>query len=170
VQVATENLLMDAERGILAVLVVSAYDAFVRLFDVPRHAAAEAGIRQIARQFWDNVATGHRPAPDFTRDAETIAGMFPRQEPGKAIDLSGDNRLLEILPRREDLKDAIDGFRKELDGIDAEVKFKLGDAETAELPGWRLTWKEEFRKAYTVEASSRRVLRVKEMKDKEQAA
>jgi predicted phage-related endonuclease len=169
-QVCTENLLLDAATGYLVVLAVSAYDAELHLFEVPRHAAVEARIKDLATEFWDNIAHGRRPAPDYSRDGETIAAMFPRQEPGKTIDLSTDNRLARILPQREELKDTIDGARKELEALDAEVKFKLGDAEAAELPGWRLTWKEEYRKAYTVEESTRRVLRVKQIEQKEQAA
>ena len=169
-QVATENMLLDAERGILAVLVVSAYDAFVTLFDVPRHAAAEAKIVARAREFWDNIATGRRPPADYSRDAETITAMFPHAEPDRVVDLSGDNRLKEILPRREELKDGIDGFKKELEGLDAEVKFKLGDAAVAELPGWRMTWKDEPRKGYTVQPSVSRPLRVKQLKNDEEEA
>jgi putative phage-type endonuclease len=169
-QVVCENMLAGADRGILAVLVVSAYDAELKLFDVPRHEAAERAIRQLALEFWDRVASGRRPDPDYNKDADVIAALFPRQEPGTVLDLSGDNRLAEILPRREDLKDTIDGARKELDALDAEVKHKLGDAEAATLPGWRLSWKSEHRNEYTVAASDRRVLRVKQIEDKEQAA
>jgi len=165
-QVTAENMLVDAAAGVLCVLVVSNFDAELKLFDVPRHPAAEARIVAIAAEFWDDVAKGRRPAPDFTRDADLIAEMFPRPDPAKTIDLTDDNRLLEILPLRETLKDTIDGARKELDGLDAEVKFKIGDAEVAELPGWRLTWRLEERKAYTVEASDRRVLRVKQIEEK----
>jgi len=162
-QVACENMLLDAAAGVLCVLVVGTYEDELKLFDIPRHARTEAAIIQIAASFWDDVAAGRRPQPDFTRDADLIAEMFPRPDPAKTIDLSTDNRILEILPLRETLKDTIDGARKELEGLDAEVKFKLGDAEVAELPGWRLTWKLEERKAYTVEASERRVLRVKQI-------
>jgi predicted phage-related endonuclease len=165
-QVTAENMLVDAAAGVLAVLVVSAYDAELKLFDVPRHPQAEKKIVEIAAEFWDDVANGRRPQPDFTRDADLVAEMFPKPDPGKTIDLTGDNRLLEILPLRETLKDTIDGAKKELDGLDAEVKYKLADAEVAELPGWRLTWRHEHRKSYVVEASDRRVLRVKQIEEK----
>ena len=35
-----------------------------------------------------------------------IAGMFPRAEAGMVLDLSEDNRIAEILPRRENLNRA----------------------------------------------------------------
>jgi predicted phage-related endonuclease len=120
----------------------------------------------IAAEFWDDVANGRRPSPDFTRDVDLIAEMFPRPDPAKTIDLTGDNRLAGILKDREDLKDVIDAARKAMEGIDAEIKYKLGDAWFGELPGWRLTWKLEQRKEYTVEASEKRVLRVKQIEEK----
>lgn len=169
-QVATENMLLDAARGLLCVLVMTAYDAELVLFDMPRHVEAETKIHDLALQFWDNIRQGRRPAPDYDRDAETIAALFPSAESGSVLDLSTDNRLAQILPRRENLKDAIDGAKKELDGLDAEIKYKLGDAEVAELPGWKISLKREERREYTVPASSRRVLRVKQIKDKEMAA
>lgn len=166
VQVACENMLLDAARGLLAVLVMSEFDARMETFDVPRHADAEEGIREVARRFWRNIAAGRQPTPDYSRDGETIAALFPKQDPGKVIDLSGDNRLLEILPRREDIKDAIDGYKKEMDGLDAEIKHKLGDAEIGELPGWRISWKEEHKREYTVAESWRRVLRVSDRRER----
>ena len=169
-QTLAEGFLLDADRSLLAALVIDTYSADVFVHEVPRHAAAEQKIREIAAEFWQNIAAGRRPVPDYGKDADTIAAMFPRQEPGKVLDLTGDNRLIEILPQREFLKDRIDGDRKQLEALDAEVKYKLGDAETAELPGWRLTFREEHRKEYTVAASSRRVLRVKQIEQKDRAA
>jgi predicted phage-related endonuclease len=164
-QVTAENYLTGADHGILAALVLSAWDADLQLFYVPRHPAAEAKIRDLAKKFWADVDSGNRPLPDFTRDAELIKSMFPSST-GEVLDLGDDNRLAEILPRREELKDYIDGYRKELEGLDAEVRYKLGNAEVAELPGWRITLKEETRKAYQVAESVRRVLRVKQLEDR----
>ena len=105
IQTTCENMLLGAARGILCVLVLTAYDAELHLFDVPRHAEAELRIREIAREFWDNIAAGRRPAADYARDAETIAAMFP---PDKAVpvplDLTGDNRLPTLLEQREKAK------------------------------------------------------------------
>lgn len=162
-QTLAEGFLMDASRSILAALVFDAYTCELVVRDVPRHAAAEARICAIAQNFWQNIAAGRRPAPDYSRDAETIAAMFPKQEPGKVLDLGDDNRLPWLLSARVDFKAALDKAATNIEAIDTEIKAKLGEAEAAELPGWRLTWKAEERKAYTVAASSRRVLRVKQL-------
>jgi putative phage-type endonuclease len=169
-QVTAENMLLDAKRGILAVLVISSYDAEIHLFDIPRHAAAEQRIREIAAEFWGNMRAGRRPAPDYGRDAETIAAMFPRAEPGKVLDLTGDNRLDGLLFERSVQKILLGTTAQKIETIDAEIKDKMGDAETGELPGWRITWKNETRRAYSVPEKTNRVLRVKQIDEREQAA
>jgi predicted phage-related endonuclease len=160
-QVACENMLMDAERGILAVLVVSNFDAELHTFDVPRHEAAERNIIEVAREFWENMEAGRFPPPDYRRDADVLAAMNPAAEPGTTVDLSNDNRLAEILPIRA--KGEVKGALEELEALDAEIKEKIGSAETATLPGWRVTYKNQHRKAYTVAESTRRVLNINEV-------
>jgi predicted phage-related endonuclease len=160
-QVLTEGLLLSANLNLIAALVIDTYSCDLVIRDVPRHAAAEARIRDIAATFWGNIAAGVRPAPDYTRDVETIEAIH-HAEAGKTIDLTGDNRLAELLPERANVKAAAAGCMQRLLEIDAEIKDKLGDAEIATLPGWRLTWKEEQRKGYTVAPSTRRPLKVTE--------
>ncbi|MEJ6847499.1 YqaJ viral recombinase family protein [Sinorhizobium fredii] len=161
-QVATENMLLDANHGYLAVLAVSTYEASLHLFDVPRHEAAEKKIAAVARDFWDNIAAGRLPKPDYRLDAGTIEQMHPNAVKGEVIDLSGDNRLAEILPYRETLKKRIKADGEELEALNAEVRDKLGDAEEAEFPGWRITCRNQTRKSYAVPEWSGRKLSISE--------
>lgn len=157
-QTACENMLLDADRGILACLVVSSYTADLHCFDVPRHAAAEQQIRTIGQEFNQNLLDGRYPAPDYKRDAETIKAMYPNAEPGTVLDLATDNRLGELLPKRAELKARIKADTEAAEEIDTEIRAKLGDAETALLPGWKVTLKDMIRKSYTVaESRSRRL-------------
>lgn len=162
-QVACENMLMDAARGILVVLVVSNFDAELHTFDIPRHDGAERNIIEAAREFWANMEAGKFPPPDYRRDADVLAAMNPAAEPGTTVDLSNDNRLAEILPIRAKLKADVKISLEELEAIDAEIKEKIGSAETATFPGWRVTYKNQRRKAYTVAESTRRVLNINEV-------
>lgn len=159
-QVATENMLIGADSGRLAVLVVGNYDAELVMFEIPRHAQAEARILEISREFWINMEAGLVPAADFRRDSETIAALYPEAVKGSAIDLSSDNRLAEILPQREQLKELVKVTADQIAALDAEIKSKVGDAEFATLPGWKISLKDTFRKAYTVAESRSRALRV----------
>jgi predicted phage-related endonuclease len=167
-QTLTEGMLLDAHRSLVAALVIDTYTAELYLHPVPRHEAAEARVKEIATAFWSRVAAGTPPPADYQRDAETIAALHPRSEPETVVDLTGDNHIRELLHDRAILKDGISGSEKMVEAIDTEIKAKIGDAERATLPGWKLSWKTEDRAAYTVKASTRRVLRVTEIE--EQAA
>ncbi|MDX0230322.1 hypothetical protein GOC14_07140 [Sinorhizobium meliloti] len=165
-QVATENMLIDAAHGILAVLVVGDYSAEIEIFDIPRHEAAEAKIREFSLEFWANLESGKFPPPDFKRDHATIAAMNATGEPDSVIDLSGDNLLGEVLERREALKAEIDQASEELDALTTEIRHKMGAFERGDFPGWKITLKEQVRKSYVVPEWSGRVLRVRREKEK----
>ena len=169
-QTLQEGALTGADRSLLAALIVDTYRAELKLYDVPRHAAAEQRLRDIAAAFWARIARGERPPADVTRDAETVAAMFKISVPEPVLDLSGDNRLAELMPKRAFLKAGIVLHEKLLAEIDTEIKEKLGPAETALLPGWKILWKTQHREAYMVPASTRRPLLVNAVEQKEEAA
>jgi len=164
-QVAAENMLLNADHGILAVLAVGNYSADLHVFDIPRHAAAESRICEIADEFWKDMAAGKMPAPNYRRDTDTINALYPDARP-EAIDLSQDNMLGEVLERREALKAQIGENIEEVDALNAEIRHKMGEFEQANFPGWKITCKETVRKAYEVPASSSRVLRISREKEK----
>ena len=76
----------------------------------------------------------------------------------------------ELLAVRAGFKGSLAKFEKEVEAIDTEIKDKLGPAETALLPGWKISWKTQAREAYTVPAGTRRPLLVSAVEAKEQAA
>lgn len=166
IQTAAEGYLTGAARSLLAVLVVSTYGAELELFDIPRHPAAEEKCRQLAVEFWKNMEAGLMPAADYRRDGDVIAALHPAHVPAKLLDLSSDNRLHEILPRRAELKAAIKSASEEVEAIDAELRDKLGDAEAGELPGWKLSLKLQHKKEFVSPAWSGRVLRVTDRREK----
>jgi len=163
-QTLTEGLLLDMPSYIAA-LVIDTYSAELELFSIERHAAAEQRVKSIASEFWRRVATGNPPAADYARDAETVAALYPESVPEPVLDLSGDNRMAELLPARAMLKNEADGIMQQLLEIDTEIKAKLGDHEVATLPGWRLSWKTHHRKEFVTPASTYRALRVAELQE-----
>lgn len=165
-QTLTEGMLLDAAQSLVAALVIDTYTADLYLHDVPRHEAAEARVRAIAKDFWANVAAGLVPAVDSTLDAEVVAALYPQSVPEPVLDLTGDNLMPDLLRQRSIAKTVIDVETQRLGEIDTEIKAKLGEAERATLPGYRISWKTQTRKEYTVPAATFRVLRVTE----EQAA
>lgn len=52
-------------------------------------------IREKVAQFWKRVDTGNAPAPNFSKDADTLARLY-RDNDGSTIDLSDNPRLAEL--------------------------------------------------------------------------
>lgn len=169
-QTVCENLLTNANEGILAVLVVSAYAAELHEFPVPRHKGAEKRICDLARQFWKNMADGIVPRPKYDMDADVIGRLYePRDDVPVPLDLNLDNRIRAVLEEREQAKETIKGLESTVKALDAEIVHKLDGATLATLDGWKISNKVQHRKAYTVEAKDFPVLRVFHL-DKEEAA
>lgn len=160
-QNATEMMLeKDAVFGIVAALVVDPWKLDCHLYPIPRHPGVETKIADAVKKFWDDVAAGREPAPDYGRDAELFAALYPETTPLKTIDLTGNNMLPVILPERADLKAQAAKLEQRIKEIDTEVKFAMGDAEIATLPGFSITLKEQHRKSYTVKETSFRQLNI----------
>jgi predicted phage-related endonuclease len=169
-QTLTECMLSDAAFGVVAVLLVDPHAMEVAILEVPRHADSELKILVAVRNFWQQVASGVEPDPNFSRDAEVIKALMPRETPGKKIDFTGNNQLIEMLEQRADLKARISQFEEACEAIETEIKFRMGDAEIGNgLPDWRLTYKVEHRNAYTVPAKDPRVLRIKDKRPQVEA-
>lgn len=160
-QNATEMMLEhEAEFGAVAGLVIDPWKVECPITEIPRHEGVEARIRDAVRKFWDDVAAGREPSPDYAKDAELIARMYPEAKPLKTVDLTGNNMLPTILPERARLKADASRIEARIKEIDAEIRFAMGDAEAAALPGFAITLKTQNRKGYEVAPTSFRALRI----------
>lgn len=160
-QVRTEMLLTNASFGVIAVLVVDPYAFDTHIIEVERDPARDAAIITAVATFWDKVRRGIEPEPDFNRDAEVIKALTRQVTPGLTRDFSGHNELPELLEQRARLMASMEIMKARKDAIEAEVKYLLGDAEAATgLASWRISYRLEHRKEYTVKAKSGRVLRI----------
>jgi predicted phage-related endonuclease len=161
VQTLVECMLSDAAFGVVAALLVDPHQMDVAILEVPRHPESEKKIVAAVAAFWLCVATGQEPDPDFSRDAEVIKALMPRESPGKKIDFSGHNELPAMLEERAGLMSIIKGADERCDEIETQIKFLMGDAEHANgLDGWRITYKTTERAGYTVKPKTMRVLRI----------
>jgi predicted phage-related endonuclease len=158
-QLSTEMMLTpDATWGALGVLIIGDFSFEAALYPVDRNADVELRLREAAKEFWRMFDAGDQPALDFARDGALIAAMH-QEQPGKVINLSGDNRIMELLARRERLRADRMVLEDEIEACANEIKAKLGDASVALVPGWKVTFKLQRRAAYEVPAQSFRVLR-----------
>jgi predicted phage-related endonuclease len=160
-QSAVEMMLTKAPWGIIGALQFSEYDWELHTFHVDRHPAAEQRIVDRVAEFWAAVDSGQQPTIDYERDGALISILYPREVPGKQIDLTGDNRIGELLEQRETVREALRITERQCETIENEIKAKIGDAESALVHGWRVTFKNVTKKEYTVRASSYRQLRCK---------
>ncbi len=162
-------MLDGAAWGCVAAWIISEYDEpDVEFFDVPRHPGAEERIREAVAQFWTDVEFGNEPSPDYARDADLIAALEPEVIEGKRVDLTGDNMLPVLLAERAGLKARAKEAERRLSEIDAEIRHKMGDAEIGIVPGFTITLKQQHRKATILPASTTRVLRVTDQREKEE--
>jgi predicted phage-related endonuclease len=162
-QTLTECMLADASFGAVAALLVDAHNMDCAILEVPRHADSELKILVAVRNFWRNVADGIEPDPDFSRDAELIKALLPRESPGKQIDLSGNNELPAMLDERARQMAIIKVADEICFEIENKIRFLMGDAESVTgLADWRITHKTQKRAGYTVPPKEPRVLLIKD--------
>ena len=169
-QTLLEMMLANVRWGAIAVLITDTFNVGWEIYEFERHAGAEARIIEAARQFWDDLAAGKEPKPDYSRDDDVIRSMFP-QDNGKTVDLSADNRMPKLLDNYETFKTMKKHAEDNLKAINAEISEKMGDAAFAIVPGWdKVSLKTQTRKAHEVKESTFRVLRVKRAAEQQEAA
>lgn len=164
-QCLTEMMLAEVAIGAIAVLRVDPWDLKCSIFEIERHAAAEARIIAAVERFWTDVETGTEPTPDYGRDADLAAILVPRETSGKRIDLSGDNELAAELAARAAIAEDIKASTARKDEIDSMVRFKLGDAEFADVGDWTVSYKTQHRKETIIPAKDIRTLRITRKKE-----
>jgi predicted phage-related endonuclease len=160
-QNATELMLEhEATWGAVAVLIVDPWKLDCPIYPIPKHAGVEKRIRDAVAAFWSDIEAGREPNPDYGRDADLLAALYPTEIPSKVVDLTSDNHLPVLLAERAEILDRMKVDSSRADQIETEVKFKLGHAAAASHPDWTITWKTQHRKARMQHASDFRVLRI----------
>ena len=162
-QVQQEMMLEGVLWGAVSALVTDPWQWPTHIYEFEAHPETHKLLRRRIIEFWDAVDKGRTPEPDYSRDADLIKSLYP-QENGLMLDLRGDNRMPELLDQHRTIKArqklaAEDA--KALKTIEAEIKAKIGDASGAYGKGWEVRAPVTNRKAYQVEATSYRSLRIK---------
>jgi hypothetical protein len=153
-------LLTGARFSIVAA--ATSFDLGVELFEIRRHDGAMLRMLGETRAFWREVFEGRQPAPDYGKDSPLLAVLAPREDPGKVIDLAGDNELPGLCAQHEELLEKQAEIKDRLEHIKTEIKFKMRDAERIiGIPDFSISWKTEHKSAFTVKEKDVRVLRIK---------
>ncbi len=78
---------------------------------------------------WKQVEHQTPPDPDFRRDLKVIAKLYGYAEPGKILDATGNERLLDLAARYKELSAQVKNLDEDRKAIKAELLTLIGDAE-----------------------------------------
>lgn len=141
-QNACELMLAECQHGAVAALIIDPWRLDVAIYEIERHAEAERKIRDKAAWFWDCVKTGKQPPPDFNRDGDVLAALYPRERVEfPDVNMSGNDRVAELLRMRRGLIGHKRSIGEALGRVNTELKSIVADAHSAYGPGWRVKWK-----------------------------
>jgi predicted phage-related endonuclease len=166
-QTLTEAKLMGASWASILLLVLDHYTCDLHLIDVPLHDAAWERIKGDVKMFWWHVTEGLPPPIVPSQDGPTLRKIYAKDD-GEVLDLSKHNQLPELLAERAEIMADIDSLKDAKEEIDAQVMEIMQEASVGELPGWRISWKVQHKKAFTVAARDTRVLKVFKREEKDQ--
>jgi hypothetical protein len=147
--------------GVMPVLIVGEYGHDFVVHEIERNQVLEDRIDyHVARFLREYLDPGIMPPFEPLRDAQLIRALYPR-DTGAMVDLRTDNRALALVDDLVEVQAGLKRARDQETAIKAELESKLQEATFGILADGRcLSWKTTNRKAYSVEPSSYRVLRV----------
>lgn len=164
IQNSVENALSGASWGMVSAMTLG--DGGLDLYneDLEPQPNVMRRLRVLVADFFQRVADGRGYEPDYGKDAALIAQIYSDDD-GSEADLSGSNRIVEIVARREELKaieTAGSAAEKERKLLDVEIIHALGNAARGRLRDGRvIEAKTVRRKGYEVQPSSYRAVKVK---------
>jgi predicted phage-related endonuclease len=160
-QTLVEMALNETSWGVLAVLIVGEYQWDFQLIEIERNAAVEDRILHDVAEFYrEYLDPGIMPPLEPERDEELVRALYPKDN-GSTLDLTGDNRALALVEDLVETQAALKRLHKQEAALKVELAGKLGENTYGALADGRyVSWRLQHRKAYAVEASEYRVLRI----------
>jgi predicted phage-related endonuclease len=160
-QVLTTAMLAECRWASVVALVVGEFGWDFHLIDVERDPVIEEAILDDVAAFWrDSLDPNIMPVFQPQRDERLVKHLYPADD-GSEIDLSTDNRALVAVDELTETQAALKRLNATETALKTELTGKLGAHTYGRLAdGRRLSWKQQSRKAYAVEASTYRVLRI----------
>lgn len=105
---------------------------------VERHDALIRYIETKVTEFWQSVADGREPAPDFDKDGAILGQVFARGS-GETVDLSSSNRMAAVCDGYLAAKEREKAAGKEADAYLSEIKATVGTASRALVNGFSIS-------------------------------
>lgn len=158
-QATLEAALVGTDWAAVAPLVIG-HGIDMPLIDIPLIPGVVDVMAEKTAEFWAMVREGREPMPDFTRDGPLLDRLYPTGDENHEVDLSGSNRIPDLLETRRMWLEQAREAKANLDSIDAEVKNAMGDAYVGYLAdGRKITWMPQKREGSFLPSSTIRALR-----------
>lgn len=160
-QVQHQLLVTGAQKGTIAALIGGQRMVWS---DVPRDEQAIRKIVYHGSRFWERVMRRDMPTPDGTEGARrALQALFPDGSGTVVLPHSAIDAADEL----ERLKAEIKERQRHVDQIENTIRAAIGDAEVGMMTDRRsFSWKLQHRKECVVKASSFRVLRLHQPKNR----
>ncbi len=162
IQAVVEAYLTGSRRVFVAPLVWTD-GLYLPIVEVPVHMGIIERLKGEVREFWQSIASGIEPEPDYAKDNELL-NELGRRDNGLEIDLRRDNELPGWLEERAILKQIIKDAEAKLEPINDGIVNKIGAFERAVFPGWSIKRPTIERSGYTVKPGQYRRLDIRPTK------
>ncbi len=86
-------------------------------------------IQKKAEQFWNTIADGKAPDPDFSRDIDTIKALYSQAKEGTVLDVRNDREITSLMHEYQALNANKKVIETSLEEIKGQLILKAGDAE-----------------------------------------
>lgn len=103
----------------------------LRLFEYEARPKTISIIEQRVAAFWKSIEDNTPPKPDFGADHDAISMLYGTAEAGKVVDLSGSNRLPELIAEYQDAAAKKREGEKAAKAAKAEIHTLMDSAEIA---------------------------------------
>lgn len=134
-QVQAQMEVADVERCFIAALVGGNE---LKLIERERDRQIGAIIRAKVSAFWQRVATGEAPPPNFEQDASTIALLYANSS-DNVVDMTADERLRELCLAYKLAGADEDSAKKRKEAAKAEILTLIGDAGKVLASGYTIS-------------------------------
>jgi putative phage-type endonuclease len=137
VQLQSQLACEDLEWGVVACLSAVPRTRLLT-WEFDRNDIVIDRIESAIEEFWETIRSGTPPAPDYHVDADVILRLYNRHDPGIVLDLTGDNRAVELCAALLDARRREREAGAEKEEISAELIHKMGPAMIGHAGPYRI--------------------------------
>lgn len=139
----------------------------LRIFARDRHEGTIRKLETAVAEFWKSIEEKAAPKPDFLKDADAIARLYAAVTDGKAIDMTHDNRAMELCRVYREAADEEKSAKEKKESAKAELLTKIKDATKAVCGDYMISAKEVAGAMISYERKPYRSFRINERQAKE---